>query len=244
VRIGDGLSGLEQNLSVDSVHLVTRLFQPNRPLEVEAFIRNGSERDATGVVCSMAFDKVRVAQRALDIPAGETRSVIIASPPQRRGMVAVSIELDDDAIDGDNARFIGVTIPHLPRIAVVGTGLGADLATTALQLQGTVDEPTQIRRFAALSDVMPALSTLDVVFLINGTWKDQDVDVLAQFVERGGGFVCFAQDDERFPALLAPYGLLVGEVKKAEGTAGWKIRDIDEGLVCRSVQVIERTTGG
>jgi hypothetical protein len=73
VRVGEGLRGLEQNISVDSVALRTALFQPEKPVELEAMVRNGSDRDATGVVVSMSFDGVRVAQRVVDLPAGETR---------------------------------------------------------------------------------------------------------------------------------------------------------------------------
>lgn len=228
VRIGDGLTGLEQNISVDSVRAITRLYQPNRPLEVEAFIRNGSDKDATGVVCSMAFDGVRVTQRAIDLPAGATRSIVLAAPPQRRGLMSVAVELDDDAIDGDNARYLGVNVPPQARCAVIGSGLGADLVATALEVQGTVEEPAQVRRFPSLSAAVPSLASLDVVFLVSGTWTRSDVSLLAQFVNQGGGLVVFAQEDAAFPELLAPYNLTVDDVKVADPGALWSIRDIDE----------------
>ena len=228
VRIGDGLNGLQQNLSVDSVHLVTRLFQVNRPIEVEAFIRNGSSTDATGVVASMAFNGIRVTQRAIDIPAGSTRSIVLSAPPQRRGMISVSIELDDDAIDGDNLRYIGLTVPPQARAGVIGTGLGAELVATALQVQGTIDEPAQVRRFASLPAAVSSLSSLDVVYFVDGEWNTSDANVLAQFVEQGGGLIVFAQDGENFPDLVAPYKLSVGAIRKAEPNALWSIRDIDE----------------
>ena len=163
---------LEQNISVDSLHLITRLYQPMRPIEVEAFVRNGSDKDATGVVVTMAFDDVRVTQRAVDIPAGDTRSIVLSSPPQKRGMLAVSIELEDDAIDGDNVRYAGVTIPPQARIAVVGKSIGAELVATALRLQGTIEEPANVTQFVDLDKSVPSsLPSMDVVFLVDGAWS-------------------------------------------------------------------------
>ena len=147
VRIGNGLQGLEQNLSIDSLRMVTALFQPSKPIEIEAYVRNGSDRDATGVAVSMAFNGTRVAQRAVDIPAGATRSVVLAAPPQRRGMIGVSIELDDDAIDGDNVRYAGVTIAQRARIAIVGASLGSELVDVALSLSGSADDPVNTSRY-------------------------------------------------------------------------------------------------
>ena len=229
VRVGDGLTGLEQNLSVDSVHMVTRLFQPHRPLEIESFVRNGSNRDASGVLVSMSFDGVRVAQRALDIPVGETRSVTLAAPPQKRGMLSVTIELEDDAIDGDNVRYAGVTVPDKARTAVVGSGIGSELISTALELQGTVDDPADIRRFQSLSDVRPILNNLDVVILAASDWSVSDGNLLAQFVERGGGLVVFANESASLGTLLAKCDLVLDSIAEAPVGSSWSITSIDEG---------------
>jgi len=227
VRIGDGLQGLEQNLSVDSLQVVTALFQPSKPIEVEAFVRNGSDRDATGVAVSMAFDGVRVSQRAVDIPAGATRSVVLAAPPQRRGMIGVSIELDDDAIDGDNVRYAGVTIPPRARIAVVGSGIGSDLVRVALELSGSVDDPVNIQRYATVAELAPALERQDVVYVVGAEISSTHVDLLTQYVDRGGGLVLFASERADQTTLLARMGLDQGPVREA-GETPWKITALDD----------------
>ncbi len=228
LRIGDGLTGLEQNLSVDSVHLHTLLPQTDKPLEVEAFVRNGSDRDATGVLVSMAFDGVRTAQRAIDLPAATTRSVLLSAPVQRRGIISVSVELEDDAIDGDNVRHLAVTLPPAARVAVVGSGIGATLVATALSLPPAQASVGSIRRVPTAAAVAPLLSSLDVVVLADGPITDTDVTMLMQFMQRGGGLVVFASDEPTLPRLIQGAGLLAQAIKQAENDELWSIRTIDE----------------
>lgn len=151
VRIGEGQRGLEQNLSVDSLHVVTKLLQPDKPVEIEAAIRNGSERDATGVLVSMAFDGTRVAQRAVDIPAGATRTITLAAPPQRSGMMAASIELENDAIDRDNVRWAGYTVPERARVALIGPTSESIFVRTVLDLPGMERSAPIVRSFGTVS---------------------------------------------------------------------------------------------
>lgn len=226
VRIGNGMQGLEQNLSVDSTLLVTRLFQPDRPIEVEAFVRNGSDRDATGVLVSLAFDGNRVAQRAIDIPSGATRSVILGAPPQRSGLLGLSVELEDDAIDRDNVRYVGVTIPAAARCAVVGSGLGAELVATALVLPGTGRD--NVRRFPSVAAAGSSLSSLDVVVVTGGEWSSADIAQATQFMERGGGMVVFASEAPGLASLLSTAGLTVQDVRSAPSASPWSVRSIDE----------------
>lgn len=226
VRIGNGIQGLEQNISIDSSHLITRLFQVDRPIEVEAFVRNGSDRDATGVLVSLAFDGNRVAQRAIDLPAGATRSVVLAAPPQRSGMIAASIELEDDAIDRDNVRYTGIMIPPPARCAVIGSGLGTELVATALALPGTGRE--SVRRFPTVAAAGSSMSALDVIVVSGGEWSSSDVTQASQFVERGGGLVVFASESPSLSTLLGSAGLMLQDVRSAPTDKPWSIRTIDE----------------
>lgn len=228
VRIGKGLAGLEQNFSVDSVRIISQLNQPDKPLEVEAFIRNGSDRDVSNVVVTMAFDGVRNAQRATDIPANTTRSVVLAAPPQRTGIVGVSVELDDDAIDLDNVRFAGVLIPPIARTAIVGTGLAAELVATALTVPYEPTDYPAPRRFNSVRDISSQLTNLDAVYVVNGAWSDADASQLVQFVKNGGGLVVFASDEPCVASTLSRMNLNVDNTIQPHGNDVWRIRSLDE----------------
>jgi hypothetical protein len=227
VRIGNGQDGLEQNISVDSLHVLTALFQPDRPIEVETFVRNGSTRDASGVIVTLTFDGVRVAQRAVDIPAGATRSTVISAPAQRRGMVAVSTEVENDAIDRDNTRYAGVLIPPRARVALVGAPSDVLFARTALRMPGTeADQPT-LDVYPTLAAVLPSLASLDVVIVCGGDARESDAVAIRQFVEGGGGVLLFASKDEATSRIATAMGMNVTEPQASFVREPWKFTSVE-----------------
>lgn len=227
IKIGDGLLGLQRNMSVDSLTLLTQLPQRGRNLEVEASVRNGSNQDATGVIVSMAFQGVRVAQRVLDVPAGSSRQVLLAAPIQKQGTTTVTVELENDAIAADNVRYLGVTVPPVARTMIVGSGMQADLLATALSLPLAEQSIGVVQTVPDVRTAIPKLSSVDVLFLVASTLAPEDVAVVKQFVEQGGGLVVFASDDAELPALLTSCGLTVEGIKDATPSP-WSIRSLDE----------------
>ncbi|MCX6141086.1 MAG: BatA and WFA domain-containing protein [Candidatus Kapabacteria bacterium] len=227
VRIGDGQNGLEPNMSVDSIQVITKLLQSDKPIEIEASVRNGSERDATGVLISMAFDGVRVAQRAVDIPAGTTRSVTLAAPPQRIGMVAASIELENDAIDRDNIRWVGFTVPARARVGLVGPGADAVFVRTVLTLPGMERGAPFVQSFSSVTEASVAMSDLDVVILSGGTVSQNEISLVRQFVEGGGGLLMFASEQAGIETLALACGLQIGSLQKAPDDAPFGVTTTD-----------------
>lgn len=227
VRIGNGQRGLEQNLSVDSIRVITALPQPDKPLEVEATVRNGSERDATEVLVSLSFNGTRVAQRAIDVPAGQARSVTLAAPPQRSGLIAAAVELENDAIDRDNVRWAGITIPERARVGVVGPPMETVFVRTVLSLPGMERNAPLVRSFATIGEAAPAMGDLDVVILCGGALASSDASVLRQFAEAGGGVVLFASDQSGHAEFLGSIGLAAGEILEAPSDAPYQVTTTD-----------------
>ena len=227
VRIGNGQDGLEQNISVDSLHVLTALFQPDRPIEVETFVRNGSSSNANGVIVTLAFDGVRVAQRALDIPAGATRSALISAPAQRRGMIAVSTEIENDAIDRDNTRFAGVLIPPRPRVALVGVPSDVLFARTAMRMLGTEADQPSLSEYQSLAALLPSFSSLDVVIICGGAVRESDALAMRQFVEGGGGVLLFASADESASLIGTAMGVSIGAPLASFVREPWKFTSVE-----------------
>ncbi len=192
VRIGEGDQGLEQNMSVDSVAVLTKLLQPDRPVEFEAVIRNGSARDVSGALVSLSFAGVRVAQKAIDVPASGSRTVTLAALPNRQGAFAAAIELESDAIDRDNIRWAGVTIPRGSRLCLVGSADRVQLVRTVLSLPGVSATVGSITSYETVTSASSILSGVDVVILCGGASSASDASILRQFVESGGGAIVFA----------------------------------------------------
>lgn len=189
VRIGQGQLGLETNLSVDSVAVQTKLLQPDRPIEFEAIVRNGSTRDVTGALVSLSFNGVRVAQKAIDLPANGVRSVTLAATPNRQGAIAAAVELESDAVDRDNLRWAGVTIPRRTRLCLVGPPDKTQLVRTVLGLPGV---GATVAVFESVTSASSVLVDMDVIVLCGGSASQSDASILKQFLESGGGAIVFA----------------------------------------------------
>ncbi len=228
LNVGNGRAGIETNLSVDSVRLLTTLPQLERPVEFEAYIRNGSEKNIQGAMVSMGFNGKRVAQRTFDLLPGETRAVVLAAQPQHVGVTAVSVELENDALSWDNRRYAGITIPPPARIAVVGDGIGAELVTTALSLPAARSTVGDVRLYSTVAQCIPHLSEIDVAILVSAAPRDNDIPLLMQFMERGGGVVAFASGIPATAALLKNAGLAWDGVQKAPNGTEWYVRRIDD----------------
>lgn len=210
--IGNGSDGLDANYSIDSLKLITRLFNPDKPIELEAFVRNGSRADATGIPVTMVFNGNRVAQQVVDIKAGETASVILAAPTQRRGLFKVSVELEDDAIKGDNYRYVGVTMPPQPRAALIGNGADVMFVRAAFSVTGSEKIAPLTTTFPNVRDAAPSLNNTDIVYLCGGEASESDATMLLHVLERGGGVVLFAQEGKSFAQLATALGIQLGEL--------------------------------
>ncbi|MDZ4744587.1 MAG: BatA and WFA domain-containing protein [bacterium] len=227
VRIGDGLTALEQNLSVDSLNVITKLFQPDKPVEIEAIIRNGSKTDAVGIPVSMAFDGVRVAQRAVDVPAGTTRSVVVAAPPQRRGIIAAHVEVENDAIDRDNIRYAGIIVPPRARVLLVGAQSDIMFLRTALSLPGMEQASPEVSIANTAAEAASRLGSTDVVMISGSAMSTADAAVFKQWVERGGGLVLFANESPSILQALPSFGFTPGAIRSAPANEPWTVTSID-----------------
>jgi len=229
LRIGDGLRGVEQNFSVDSVAVLTTLPQQDKPIEVEAWIRNGGEASAESVPVSMSFGGTRVAQRGLDIPAGETRSIVLSAPPQRRGTIDIAIELDDDALSGDNKRYAGVLIPTPPRVALVGSYQATSLLEIVFGVGGYSTSLPRAESFRSLASAIPLLAGYDVLYICDGLVSESERAAVRQYVERGGTLVLFASDDKTISAMSAAVGIRMDEVSEAVRDAPYRVTKVEAG---------------
>lgn len=196
--IGGRSGALEQDISVDTLNILTRIFQAEKPVEVEARLRNSSTKDAKGVVVSMLFNNERVAQRTLDIPAGEVRSVQIAAPPQKRGITKATIEIENDALDQDNRRYFGFSIPAMPNIAVIG----APQSTKFISLLFSDNTSAAVKTFGPQDISSVNFAEYDAV-IVTGGLRQSEASRLNQYVQNGGSAFIFADGSEEFQAFSA-----------------------------------------
>ncbi len=178
------------NLNIDSVQVLSRIFQPDKNVEVEAFVRNHSGKDVKGAVLSMIFNGERVAQRTVDVPAGEVKTVSVSAMPQSAGINKAYLELEEDAIDHDNRSFFGFIIPESPAIALAGGQDETEFIKLALNLNPSKSANMQVFAPGAFSGI--DLQKFDVVICAGGPYNSTDFQRFANYVRNGGSLFLFA----------------------------------------------------
>lgn len=187
--IGDAAS-VQANLGLDSIRVLSAVFEREKPLELRAWVRNYGSRDVEAAVVSMFVNGQRVAQRTVSVAREQTVAVEIAAPPRASGMTSGYVEVAGDEFAPDNRRYFALRVPDRVRVAVVGSseaqrylGLVLGLPGTAIELESygpgaiaTLD----LSRFTALviADV-PAVGA-------------GDADKISTFMQQGGGVVLYA----------------------------------------------------
>jgi hypothetical protein len=207
VPIGVGSKEGERNISVDSLNVVTRIFEAGKPVEVEARIRNSGTEAVQGVIVSMMMNGERVAQRTVDIPASGTRTLTIAAAAPERastgdattkttktgaaGLVRASVEVEGDVLDADNRRYFGFSLPESPRLGIVATPDDAEFVRLALAPNTTKSSVLAVLPPEALSAAN--LNEFDALFVVNiPRFSTSDVARLQNFAQNGGGVFIFA----------------------------------------------------
>ncbi|HYF02289.1 MAG TPA: BatA and WFA domain-containing protein [Patescibacteria group bacterium] len=210
IAIGEQAKAAEQNLSVDSVNIVTRIFQLDKPIEIEAYVRNSSSRDAQGVIVSLLFNGERVAQRAVDIPANSVQTLQVAASPKSRGIVRASVEIEGDALDADNRRYFGFVIPPAPSVALLGNPQSTQFLSLVLQAsQSAALIPMPSAQVSSIN-----LPEYDMVILGGNTVTASDGARLADYIRNGGAALIFADKTtpiEERKQFFAQLGLAITE---------------------------------
>lgn len=184
-----------QNLSVDSVKIISAIFQQDKLVETEAYIRNGSKNSIKDVVVSLKFNDKPVAQRSADINSGETKSFLIAANPGESGPIKAVIELESDVLDYDNSRFFGFNIPPKPRLLVAGKSEQNPFLKVALSTLASDENQSNIKYISSARISSEDLSSYNALLISGGAVTKNDFALINQYILAGGNVFIFANDD-------------------------------------------------
>ena len=187
--IGDAAS-VQANLALDSIRVLSAVFEREKPVELRAWIHNYGERDVEQAVASMFIEGQRLAQRTVAVPAGATVAVDIGAPPKSSGLASGYIEISGDEFAPDNRRYFGLRIPDRVRVAVVGSPESQRFLGLVLGLPGTSIE---VERYGP-----SGLATIDLARYTSVIVADVpsinagDAEKLSTYMQTGGGVVIYA----------------------------------------------------
>lgn len=216
IGIGNDSKADLQNVSVDSLKVVSRIFQKEKLVETETFIKNSSKNTISDVVIGMSFNGNSVSQRSSDLNSGETKNILISAIPNIDGNIKASIELESDIFDYDNKRYYGFSIPPKPRILTVESNPFLKLATSNLAEN---ELRTNIKDISKEQLSSENLTNYDVVIINSTKLSSSNLSRLSKYLKDGGTLLLFPTDEinEEFSKFLTESG--IGAVKQMKFTS-------------------------
>lgn len=101
-----------ENISVDSVEVVNRLVEENRPLLIKAFLTNHHPEKYLNTLTSVMLNENRVAQQKVSLPPGQVTEVDYQLTLTEHGFVQGRVETEGDALQEDNRRYFNFYVPE------------------------------------------------------------------------------------------------------------------------------------
>jgi hypothetical protein len=170
---------------------------PGAPVNLMATIRNGSPAALTGATAALSIDGQSRPMILPDLPAGQATDVPLSVTLDQPGPHSVKLTLPDDALSGDNQRYLSLLVRERLEATLVDGRVGAgpfESAGDFVQLALTVgSSPWQIRRLTdsdAAADHPPRADMTvlaDVANLSSGAAAEYE-----KLVRQGMGLMIFA----------------------------------------------------
>lgn len=180
-----------KNFSIDSVVLLSRIFQINRPLNIQAKITNHSKEDRQNHVLSLLFNQTKVAQKNISIRKKSTTLHDVSSNIPNSQLISGKLEIENDALNDDNTRYFGLIIPNKPKICLVSNTNNIYL-TNALG-QNYQNAYCEFQTISSINFNSIDPQQFDLVIITDYTALNNSK--LLNYLSSGGRAILFANED-------------------------------------------------
>ncbi len=120
VHIGKKSKISIDNISIDSVIPLTKIYEHGKQVDFEVYLSNYSEKGFENLVLSLFVNGERSAQRLFNINGNGKQKVIIGTIIKPKGIVRCAFEIESDVLEYDNRRWFGFNAPDLLRVGLIG----------------------------------------------------------------------------------------------------------------------------
>lgn len=200
-----------KNISIDSVKLLTSIFQLNKNVEIEVYISNHSSSKFNDNIISMSFNDRKVSQKSFDLDSKKNAIIKLSANVSQTGAIKCKLELENDDLLQDNNYYFGFIVPDLPNVLLL-TDANRSFVEIALRTRLSNDKLiiANANQLATSN-----LNDFDVVINTLNDINQSDKNRLKSYVETGGSLISFANDDiDNYKEFYSSVGL--NNAKKIE----------------------------
>ncbi len=193
------------NLSIDTVNLVTKIFEKDRPVKLKAAVTNHNNYNVTNKSITASSGSLKD-EKVIDIPANSTVDVEFQIKPGAAGFTGGTIELlqseiADDELSGDNRQYFTFFVPQKVSVLMAaGTPSESEYLKLALSSSEEIfkaDNPNSPVYFE-INDVSNSdISSIDlkkyncIVLSGKSSFSQNETTKLSEYIENGGGVLVY-----------------------------------------------------
>jgi hypothetical protein len=179
------------------VRFGNQILEKGKVLELEAVIRNNSEKFLKDRLAHLFVNGKRVGQRAVDLEGKSSKKALFRMIPEQTGLQSGFVMLEDDGLLEDNRRYFTFNILHEIPVLLVG-GHKEDTRYLKLALYPEQAAPSNIKINEILYNGVDEqnLDDYPVVILSNVPQFDNSITLkIKRYLENGGGLIVFLGPD-------------------------------------------------
>ena len=222
-----------ENVGVDKVTIPPTLLQLNKPLTLNAVIKNYGINPVTNHIVSITLGNNRVMQKSVTLNGGESTTLDFTVIPARTGFIAGVVESEDDVYEPDNKYFFSLYIPEQIRVKIIAPEEGySRYLTTALTVANTAGGSALISvSTAAPSQLTSAMLTSSDVLVLSGVKQMTETQqrMVLQYISSGGSALFFPANDTMqltYP-VIAQAGLVFSKIVQSPRQSPFRFEKAD-----------------
>jgi len=154
------------NISIDSLQVLTKIFEMNKPVTITASLTNHSSENGVNVSSNLYFNDKKVAQKGIDIKSNSSGNFSFTGQIKEYGFNSGRLEIEDDDFLKDNFRYFNFFVPEKIKVLMVSENPN-DLFFVNLVLSQTVDDNSE-----------PVFSITQTSTQFFNSYKPENYDIL------------------------------------------------------------------
>jgi hypothetical protein len=182
------------NFGINDLKINTQIFEKDKPVKLEAVVKNYSERAKDNLVVSLFINGERSAQQSVSFKPGETKSINLEAPVKNYGTSDAFVEIEEDDLLDDNIRYTSFSIPQKISVLILDDNLDdtklIDAALKSVSESGYFD--ITIKKTEQISGLQ--LNNSQVIILLSDNFGNASVK-LNQFLSSGKGIIIFPSSE-------------------------------------------------
>ncbi len=191
------------NISLDTLNIVTKIFEKNRPVKIRISVNNQNNFNSLNksLVLNMGTNHE---EKVIDVPANSIIDAEFIVKPEHTGYISGSAELvqndiSDDEISGDNKQNFVFFIPEKVNILIAANQLSdAEYLKIVLNTSKEITPGTDITTAFNIKEINSAslsnedLTKFNSVIIINKpAFNELEAEKLNNYIESGGGVILY-----------------------------------------------------